>query len=348
MTADISVPTKILVIRFSSLGDVVLTTVIFPNVKAKWPHAHVTMVTKRAFAPVFDGNPDVDRVIGFDPGRESFGALISGLRKEAFDVVIDLHGNLRSWTVRLLTNGAKTVVVDKAGWARRALVWFKRRSATLDRSVRERHLDVLKALDVSLVSVDTRLYPRDVRAASAAAGLGAGERRIGVAPGARHATKRWPAAHFADAANRLAGESGATVVLVGDKSDEAASREAASALQVPFHDLTGRTSLGELVAIVSTFDLLITNDSGILHVGEALGIPTVALFGPTVRDFGFAPYRPSSRAVEKDLPCRPCSIHGDARCPLGHHRCMRDLDVDAVVGAAREIAAPPTRPPETL
>jgi heptosyltransferase-2 len=103
-------------------------------------------------------------------------------------------------------------------------------------------------------------------------------------------------------------------------------------LKIPAKDLIGKTTIPELIAILSKLSFLLTNDSGILHMGDALKIPLVALFGPTVRGFGFAPYRPTSKVVEMEgLKCRPCSLHGDDQCPLRHHKCMDDIDLNRVL-----------------
>lgn len=332
---------KILVIRLSSLGDVVLTTAIFPSLRARWPHARVTVATKAAYAAVFERNTGVHEVLTFDASDDSFGELASRVKREKWDVVVDLHANLRSWFLRLVAGGNWTIVVDKDSLARQILVYFKLKLAGLERSVRERILDTLKEIDVPVVGGETQLFPADPSPVLAAHGAGPDTRLIGVAPGARHATKRWRPERFAEAAARLAGERGARIVLLGDASDAEAAAAVAAALPPstePPIDLVGKTDLSQLIAVTSRLSFLLTNDSGLMHIGEALGIPLVAVFGPTVKEFGFAPYRPTSRVAEIALGCRPCTLHGTEVCPLGHHRCMNDLPTDLVLGAAAEIA----------
>ncbi len=330
---------KILVIRLSSLGDVVLTTAIFPSLKARWPLARITVATKAAFAPLFAGNPNVHEVVTFDGDDFPFSTLASRIKSETWDVVIDLHANLRSWYLRLVAGGNWTVVVNKATVARYALLFTKRPMAPLKRSVRERILDCLSDMGVPVVSKDTQLFPSLSPDFFEKHRIPQGRPLIGVAPGARHATKRWSAEKFAEVANRLAEAKSGTVILLGDRSDAAAADDVVRHLKAPHVNLTGKTNLPALIGITSRLSLLITNDSGLLHIGEALKIPLVAVFGPTVRGFGFAPYRDSSRLVEVNLECRPCTLHGDERCPLGHHRCMTEVGADAVVSAAGEIHA---------
>lgn len=329
---------KILVIRLSSLGDVVLTTALYPNLKAKFPDSEISVLTKSAFAGVFERNPYVNHVYLFDPSREPFSRLLRSLRYEKFDAVIDLHRNLRSLAVRLLSSAPACVLVEKADLARRFLVWFKQAHPVLDRSVRERILDCLKSLDAPIVSPDTQLFPASPGPILSTLGLDPSKRLIGIAPGARHATKRWPVEYFAEAADRLGSMPNAHVVLLGDPSEKGTAAAVMQKMKGPCTNLAGWTDLKELFAIVSKLELLLTNDSALLHIGEALRIPVVALFGPTVRAFGFAPFRSTSRVVEvTNLPCRPCTLHGDDRCPLKHHRCMVDLDVNAVLLACSDL-----------
>ena len=331
-------PRNVLVLRFSSLGDVVLTTAIFPNLRKRWPHAKIAVATKAAFAPVFDGNPNVDEVFQLDgPGR-TFSQLVLDLRRRHWDVVIDLHANLRTWIIRFVAGGGWTVVVDKANGPRYALLFTRHVSKRLNRSVRERILDTLKGIDVPLVSAETQLFPADPRPILEAWGAKATGRLIGIAPGARHATKRWPAAKFAEAANRLGAFPDTTVVILGDQSDKDVAADVASKLVVQHVNLAGKTSLPDLIAVTSRLKFLLTNDSALLHIGEAVKIPLLAVFGPTVRAFGFGPYRESSRVAEVvNLHCRPCTLHGDERCPLGHHKCMEDIDVNAVLYSCSDV-----------
>lgn len=332
---------KILVIRLSSLGDVILSTALFPNLKAKWPSSSVTVLTKNAYAGVFAGNPHVDALLRLDAVTQPFSVLAKRIREERFDVIIDLHGNIRSWFLRFFAGAPITIVVEKAAWARNKLVMFKRRSAALSKSVRERILECLKPLDVPRVKSDTELTPQAADKTLAKFDLPEKARLIGVAPGAKHNTKRWSAERFAEAANRLGAYPNSHVVLLGDPSDHAVAASVSRALQVPHSNLAGKTTLEELIAVASKLSFLLTNDSGLMHVGEALAVPLVALFGPTVRSFGFAPYRATSRVVEVvNLPCRPCTLHGDPVCPLRHHRCMEDIDVNAVLYAASSVLEP--------
>lgn len=338
---------KILVIRLSSLGDVVLTTAIFPNFKAHWPDCNVTVLTKPAFASVFDNNPSVDSVRVFDPKVQPFSQLAQEIKMQGYDIIVDLHGNPRSFFLRLLTGAPVTVVARKNTVARYALMLFKRSHSSLQKSVRERILDCLIPLDVPIKHTDTQLFPEKKWDALLTLGVDPTKKLIGLAPGAKHNTKRWGVEHYAEAGNRLGAFPNTQVLVLGDKSDKPVAEEVFRRLNVPAKNLAGWTSLKELINIVSRLSLLMTNDSGIMHVGEALNIPLVAMFGPTVKGFGFYPYKPTSRVAEViNLHCRPCTLHGSEACPLKHHRCMADLDVNAALLVASDLLekSPPAEP----
>ncbi|MBM4269101.1 MAG: glycosyltransferase family 9 protein, partial [Deltaproteobacteria bacterium] len=157
-----------------------------------------------------------------------------------------------------------------------------------------------------------------------------------VAPGSAWATKRWPAERFGAAARDLVPARADRVVVIGTAADRALAAEIARALEgrAPVLDATGETGFADAVAMLERAHLVLANDSAPAHVAAALGRPVVALFGPTVPAQGFAPLGPRVRIVERELPCRPCSRHGSARCPIGTHECLADLPASAVVAAA--------------
>lgn len=328
---------KVLVIRFSSLGDVVLSTVLLPNIRKHWPQAEISVLTRQAYVAVFDRNPHIDHVFVFDASRQSFSDLTKEIRESGYDVIFDLQNNWKSWLIRVISGAKRTVVVNKATLWRRLLVWFKWRHPMLSHSVRERILDCLKPFEVPVINTETQLFATDPGPVLQTFSIDSNVKLIGIAPGAKHATKRWTVEGFADAANRLAALPGVMLVILGDKSDRDVAQQVSQRLAVPSVNMAGFTSLPELNSVISKLSFLLTNDSGIMHMAEAHNVPLVALFGPTVREFGFVPYRKTSRVVETRLSCRPCTLHGSDVCPLQHHNCMKDIDVNAVLYATSDL-----------
>lgn len=329
------IPSKILVIRLSSLGDVVLTSPVFAALKAAWPTAHITFLTKGAFAPVFTRHPFIDEIVGFE--ERSVWGWVGEIRRRKFDVVLDLHDTVRSRVWSWLSGAPRRVRYDKRAADRRRLVWTKRVSPRLAGSVVDRYLETLVPLGVPSSDRVPKLFlgAEDRLPESLEKRLGPGP-FIALAPGALHATKQWPGDRFAAAADRLA--EGRPVVVLGTRADARAAEEVLKALTSPAQSFVGQTSLREMMLILRRCDLLLSNDSGAMHVAAALDVPTVALFGPTVKSFGFFPVGARTAVVEvAGLECRPCSVHGSKKCPLGHFRCMKDVTVDQVVVAAQAL-----------
>lgn len=331
---------RALVIRLSSLGDVVLTTPVLAHMKAIYPALRLTVLTRRALGAVFAGNPHVDAVWAFED--RGWSGWAREIRRHRFDLVLDLHDTLRSRFWSFFSGADQRLRYDKRAAARRRLVWWKQRSSTLESGVVDRYLEPLQSWG-PVADRRPRLYvpPNETLSTAVERDLESGS-LVAVAPGAAHATKRWWPERFAEAADRIAGEQkNGRVVLLGAVGDRSAAEDVHRRLNTPVVDLVGRTSLREMILVLNRCRVLLTNDSGAMHVGAALGVPTVAVFGPTVREFGFFPVGPRTAVAEGGaLPCRPCSLHGRSRCPERHFRCMADVTVDRVVDLARRVQRP--------
>ncbi len=331
----LKLPSKanILIIRLSSLGDVVLATAVPPVLKAAYPQSRLTFLTKKPYGDLLALAPDLDEVISFGKG-DGLWSLSSRLKKDRFDLVIDLHGNLRSLMVCGLMGSVPCLRVPRERWRRLALVWFKLKTSRPIPSVRERCGKVLSSMGLKPGRLLPRLSlnPTALEAQKRHGLEGLKKPSIGFCLSSRHATKRWTAESALTCMNTLKTSSGGNLVLLGFETDERLALEGHPAL-----DLVGKTSLVELAGVIGSLSVLVSVDSGPLHVAEALGIPVVSLFGPTVPDFGFAPVLAGSTWIEESLPCRPCSLHGGERCPLGHHRCMEEISADRVARSALAV-----------
>jgi heptosyltransferase II len=160
---------------------------------------------------------------------------------------------------------------------------------------------------------------------------------LAVAPGARWPTKRWPVERFAAVAQELAQARRAAVVVLGGREDVPLTQELCRRLRVPVLDSTGKLSLLHTAALLQQCHLLLSNDSGLMHMATALRVPVVAIFGPTVQEFGFYPFKASARVVSAEISCRPCSTKGSGRCPRGHHQCMQQVTGAQVCAAAQML-----------
>ncbi len=328
---------RLFVIRFSSLGDCVLLCPLLAHARRSGTDSVVVM-TKRAYAELFAAADGVDRVIAIDSGTSPAAlSRIAREFREPEDIVIDAHASLRSRFVTWSAGGA-TARIDKHTRERLGLIVFKR-PASLP-SMLERYASLLEPAGLPPAT----LSPGGLRLPDAviehAARAVAGDDAIAVAPGSRWPAKRWTG--FTALCTELAAR-GHRVVLVGDAADRAATEPIARALGPAALDLAGRVPLLETAAHIARCRLFVGNDSGLMHLAEAVGVPVVALFGPTVEAFGYFPARPDSRTIERTLACRPCSRNGSTPCPRRTNECLEGIapdDVLEVVSAALNGGGP--------
>jgi heptosyltransferase-2 len=323
---------KVLLLRFSSLGDVVLATAAARAVKEQRPAATVFLATKAAFAPLLEGQPDLDEVWPLEP--QGIGALVRRARDQRLDAVVDLHSSLRSRAVAALA-GAPVTRWESAALNRRLRVRFKARGLAEPAPVHQRYSRAaLRALGLRL-DLPPPLPRLFVDAASASwagewlAGRGwTGEQPLlAVSPGAAWATKRWP--HLAACLRDVARDGQVRLLLLGSRAEgpllDALSADLGALPLPPLRADAETGDLRRLAALLERCRHFLGHDSGPMHLAEALGLPLTALFGPTVRAFGFYPQSPGAAVFERDLACRPCHPHGGERCPLGHHDCLAGL-----------------------
>lgn len=341
-------PSRILVIRFSSMGDIVLTSPVTRQLSRLFPDAEIDFLTRSEYAPLAHALAGVDAVQCFEPGT-GLVRLVTRLRARRYDLVIDLHGNLRSRLVVMAGIAGRVLRYDKRRFARMAIVRRRRRSRPVPHTV-DRYLEVLERLDVGAppglegaqTAPEKRLPQLKVDAAAAAmvaerlagAGVGPDDRVLGVAPGASHGPKRWPPERFARVADYMAQSRDMKILLLGNEVDRPVTGEVARAIERPAVDWTGATDLAMLPAAVRRCALLVSNDSGPMHVATAVGTPVIGVFGATHPRLGFAPVGPADTAVTLDLPCSPCSLHGNRACRLRTHACMEELDPRRVIAEA--------------
>jgi heptosyltransferase-2 len=324
------VSAKVLVIRFSSLGDVVLATAALNAIQAMKPGSQLVFLTKAAYAPLLEGHPALKEVWAWE--GDGLG-MLRRIRDAHFDHVLDLHGKPRSRLFSALSGAASRARMKNHAWNRRLRVWLRSSSLPMPPDVARR--GILAAAEMlGAEAVDARPSV-EVSAAAAAwaeaflkeAGVGEGDTVIAVSPGAAWATKRWSEGAFAQAMGLLA-EPGRRFLFVGDASDrDAASRIISYARRGAelAINAAGRTDFCQLAALLRRSKALLSNDSGPMHLAGAVGTPVVALFGPTVEAFGFFPRGPKDLVLQRELSCRPCSVHGSSRCPLGTHACMEGI-----------------------
>ncbi|MEP6688004.1 MAG: lipopolysaccharide heptosyltransferase II [Gemmatimonadales bacterium] len=325
-----------LVIQTAFLGDVILTTPLLAALAER--HGPVDVVTTPAAATLLEGHPAVAGVIpydkrGADRGWRGFWRLGRRLRARRYGQAYLPHRSWRSAALALLAGaGERTGFADSAA----AATYTRRVPRPATGHEVERLLALADAPAGSPVpSVHIALTAADRAEADAwlrARGVGPGF--VALAPGSIWGTKRWPG--YAELAAALE----APVVVLGGREDEGLAGAVAAAAPGRAHSAAGAIGLRTSAALIARAAVLVTNDSAPLHLATAVGTPVVAIFGPTVPAFGFGPRGPWDVVVEHaSLVCRPCSAHGPQVCPLGHHRCMRELSVASVLAAVSDVEA---------
>jgi heptosyltransferase-2 len=332
VTDSLAAAPDILVVRFSAIGDILLITPLLRAIRARYRGARIAVLTKEQYVPLLSHNPHVSEVLGVAP-EEGFRAVAERIHSVRYTHLLDLHGNLRSHALRRLAPGPWRSYAKR--WLERAiLITIKRDIYGAWLPIAERYFEAAAELDVQPDGEPPDFFigeEADKRAGDGLSSLGLGRDRpiVAMAPGAAHATKRWPAEYWVDLIRRIT-PTGADVVVLGGPDDAELASRIAERAGANVASLAGALGLQETGAVIRRAEALISGDTGVMHMATGVGTPVVALFGPTVRQFGFFPYRSDAGVVELDLPCRPCSAHGSARCPLGHHRCMKQMLPDLV------------------
>jgi ADP-heptose:LPS heptosyltransferase len=320
-------PSKVLVIRFSSIGDIVLTSPVVRCIK-KQTGAEIHFLTKQAFADIVKPSPYIDKVYSI---KDRVTDVSEALKGENYDLIIDLHKNLRSREVRLRL-GKKALSFDKANIVKWRLVHFKNRNLVAGHIV-ERYMKALQSLNVrdDGSGLDYFLQPEGANFPHIV------KPYICFAIGGTHFTKRLPIGKITEISRRLS----QPVYLLGGKTDQETGEEIQR--QVPgVFNLCGKLSLSDSARLVRDAALILTHDTGLMHIAAAFRRPIISIWGNTTPQFGMYPFLPRNQTInyyiaEVDhLSCRPCSKIGYDSCPKGHFNCMLQQDVDGIISTAMQ------------
>ncbi|MBW8770044.1 MAG: lipopolysaccharide heptosyltransferase II [Gemmatimonadetes bacterium] len=331
------------VIQTSFLGDTILTTPLLVQLAHRGP---VDVVTTPAAASVLKGHPAVRQVIVYDKrdthaGFVGFLTMRARLKRGQYDTAYLAQGSMRSallvWAARIperigfaTSSGSRFYTTrvayrDDLHHAARLLLLSRPNGRE---PTEEEMRPSLAPGSAERVVVDDLLQSHHVQP---------GERLIALAPGSVWATKRWP--YYPQLAQALA-ESG-RIVIIGGPGDRAPAKEILATVPNAV-DATDQLPLLASAELIGRSAVIVTNDSAPLHLASAMGTPTVAIFGPTVPQFGFGPLAPTKATLgHENLACRPCHRHGPKRCPLTHFRCMRELSVEEVAERTRNLFLTP-------
>lgn len=312
---------KILFVRLSSLGDIVLTEPIVKKISDTYPHAEIDFLVKPVFRDVVQAFPKKVNILEWTDNLDS---LIKISRKH-YDLLIDLHNKPNTALIRFCAQASQKVVYCKMRKLRKQIVQNKTEKCI--NSTLDLYNSALTKVGISPANSFPVLLPNDsLKPLINDHDLNWGN-YILIFPGATSFTKRWLPQYFA----KLIDDLSARYQIVVGGSDFSLAHQLRNYSHSKYLDLTGKTNIRELISLVSGSQAIVANDSGPAHIAAAIGKPQITIFGGTSPKLGFAPLNNKGIVLTKNLACSPCSLHGRNFCPLGHFRCMKDISVELVL-----------------
>jgi len=335
MTREDSIGKKILIIRFSSIGDIVLTTPVIRCLKKQLTGSEIHYLTKKQFLPVLRNNPFIDKLWLYD---HDFKSLIPQLKSQGFDFILDLHNNPRTGFVKsqLRRPSASFPKLNIEKWLMVNFKW----NLLPDIHIVDRYFKTVRTLKVNNdgQGLDYFISPEDEVDLNALPEIFQ-QGFVAMVIGGKHVTKIFPPEKVAEVCIRLA----RPVILLGGREDfERGELVRNRAGKLVFNGC-GKFSLNQSASLVRQADVVITNDTGLMHIAAAFHKPIVSLWGNTIPAFGMYPYLPeafqknSLMAEVSGLCCRPCSKLGYPECPRKHFRCMNNIDVEPILEFVRNF-----------
>ncbi len=320
---------KFLIIRFSSIGDIVLTTPVMRCLRKKYPEAEIHFLTKQSFRGILSSNPYIDKIHTLG---DSYELMLHELKTEGYDYVIDLHHNLRTLRIKRFLKGVPSFSYNKLNVEK--FIYTNLKINTLPKKhIVDRNLEILASLGVEndglgldyFIPDKDRIKKNDLPTAHMYG-------YVAVVIGAALATKKMPLHKLKELCTAIK----YPIVLLGGKEDMEEGKAIAAADDIKIYNACGKFNLNESADIVANAKLVITHDTGLMHIAAALQKPVISIWGNTVPEFGMYPYYGSLSSqhydiVEIKLWCRPCSKIGYKKCPLGHFKCMEKIAVNDIV-----------------
>lgn len=321
---------KFLIIRFSSIGDIVLTTPVIRCLRKKFPDAEIHFLTKHTYKNIVASNPYLNKIHTLG---DSFELMLHELKTEEYDFIIDLHHNLRTLRIKKFLKNVKAFSFDKLNIQKFIYTNFKINTLPKIHIV-ERYLQTVNTLGVVndglgldyFIPENDKISTKDLPASHM---LG----YIAVVIGAALATKKLPLHKLKELCSLIKHP----IILLGDKDDYEDALMIAASDDIKMYNACGKFNLNESADILNGAKLVITHDTGLMHIAAALQKPIISVWGNTVTDFGMYPYYGKLSAQHFDvveinkLWCRPCSKIGYKKCPRGHFKCMELIAVNEIV-----------------
>ena len=317
---------KILIIRFSSIGDIVLTTPVIRCLKQQRSEIEIHYLTKNSFKNILENNPYLSKVHTIEKEAKE---IIEALKKENFDFIIDLHHNIRSLQIKKAL-GKPTSTLKKLNFKKWLLVNFKINILPPIHVV-DRYMQTLSPLGIKndLKGLDFFIPLKD-KINITSLPLTHQNGYIGFVIGAKHFTKQLPVEKIISICKKL----NTPIILLGGKEDISRAKEIEAAVGLTIYNACGQYNLNQSASLIKQASKIISHDTGLMHIAAAFKKDILSVWGNTVPAFGFAPYMAGkeSKIIEVlHLSCRPCSKIGYDKCPKGHFKCMSNINEDLII-----------------
>lgn len=326
---------KILIIRFSSIGDIVLTTPVIRCIRKKYPGADVHFLTKKNFSGIVTTNPYINRVHTL---ADDITSTIEILRNAKFDCIIDLHNNLRTLRIKQALKKVSFYTFRKLNTQKWIYTSFKI-NLMPEKHIVDRYMETVESLGVVNDGLGLDYFiPEKDRVKDSDIPFSHSQGYISIAIGAAHFTKKLPV----DKLRKLCAEIMYPIILLGGKEDFYNGFEVARIDPMRIYNACGKFSLNESADIIRKSKLVISHDTGLMHIAAAFKKKVLSVWGNTVPSFGMYPYQTSYEVYQVNkLWCRPCSKIGFEKCPLGHFKCMREIPVDMIAESTNQFLKKP-------
>lgn len=318
---------KLLVIRFSSIGDIVLTTPVLRCIKKQLPGAEIHFLTKEHYRTILESNPYVDKIIVLGLSKT---LMMHQLKTEQYDAVIDLHHNLRTWEVKRALKKVPSYSFHKLNWEKWLMTAFKFNCLPQQHIV-DRYMATVRSFGIVndgegldyFIPERHQLKANDIPFSHQ---MG----YVALVVGAAHATKQLPVERCIELCQRIS----FPIILLGGKSDHSKGEEIAAHDTIKIYNACGKFSLHESADLVRKSRLVIAPDTGLMHIAAAFKKPIISIWGNTIPAFGMTPFYGNHPIIQRisqvELSCRPCSKIGYDACPKKHFNCMQKHDLQQI------------------
>jgi len=337
---------RILILRLSSIGDILLCTPLIRQFRTTYPDAQIDFIIKKEFSDLLRYNPHLNTLYEVDKkdGRRGLKELRQIIKANDYHYILDLHNNFRTNYLHSFLSGTSKKKIKKDYLKRQLLVSFKINIYDEIITIPQRYFQVARELKIQddQQGLEMHWQAGKIDRADELIAFFKQKSYFVLACGAGFFSKQWPLEYFQELIQKLLSRHHESIVILGSKLE--AERFQSLVVSDRVRNLAGELTLLEAAAVIAEARAVVSNDSGLMHMATAVKTPVLAIFGSTVEELGFFPFRSEHLVLQNvDLNCRPCSHIGKNHCPKKHFKCMRELTPDMAYNNLLKLTGNPIR-----